>query len=180
MTPRTLVIAALLVFASLPASAEFCGYADRKDMEKFRDLSGPECRRDSNTFVFRHSSPSYSRTLSKDGSTYVTDSFPGFMGDEQKCMNSEKGARILGEKSKESYLLAFAPSGLRVFRWKGSCWSLKDKFLPALARFQSTDAKTQDSAENAFKAIGAKEISVRALTSRLIEVGEGGYKALED
>lgn len=179
MDKRTSLVA-LLVLCALPASAEFCGFADRKDMALFRDLSGPSCRRNSNTLVFEDSSPPYSRTLSKDGSTYVTDSWPGFMGDEQKCIFAEKGARIIGNKSKESYLLGFAPIGLQVYRYKGSCSSLKYKFMAKLDQLNASDPKGTDNIENAFEAVGGVRMSVSALASRLIEVGEGGYKPPED
>ena len=178
MDKRTPLVA-LLVLCALPASAEFCGFADRKDMAKFRDLSGPSCRRNSNTLVFEDSSPPYSRHLSKDGSTHVTDTWPGFMGDEQKCMFAEKGARILGDKSKESYLLGFAPLGLQVYLFKGSCSSLKYKFMSKLDELNGSDPKNTDNIEKALEAVGAKYMSVRELASRLIEVGEGGYKPLD-
>ncbi len=176
---KRIPLAALLVLCALPASAEFCGYADRNDMAKFRDLSGPSCRRNSNALVFENSSPPYSRHLSKDGSTFVTDSWPGFMGDEQKCMNAEKGARIIGDKTKESYLLGFAPIGLQVYRYKGSCSSLKSRLMPKLDELNASNPKGAENIEEALKAVGAEYVSVRELASRLVEVGEGGYKPLD-
>ncbi|UPT72472.1 MAG: hypothetical protein M0D55_10835 [Elusimicrobiota bacterium] len=170
-------LVALLVSAALPASADFCAYNAREE-SKFRDLSGPECRRESNNFVFNHSSPAYSRHMSKDGSTYVTNQYPGMMGDEQKCINSAKGARILDEK-KETYLLAWAVSGTRVFRFKGSCYALKDKLLPAIKEKQKGAEATDDVVEEALKSIGAEEIWMRTFIGRLMEVGEGGYKPLD-
>ncbi len=180
---KKLPLALLLLAAALPASADFCAYNSREE-SRFRDLAGPECRRESNNLVFAVSYPAYSKHMSKDGSTYVTNSYPGLMGDEQKCMDAAKGARIMADHdsnraTKESYLLAWAVSGTRVFRWKGSCSSLKDKFGPAVKEAAKGAEPGDDTVADALKAIGAEEIWTRTFVERLIDVGRDGYKPLD-
>jgi hypothetical protein len=173
MDKRTPLVA-LLLLAAAPAAADFCAYNAREE-SKFRDLSSPECRRESNNLVFAYSSPAYSRHMSKDGSTYVTNQYPGMMGDEQKCIDSAKGARILADKAgKETYLLAWAVSGTRVFRFKGSCYALKDKLLPAIKEKQKGAEPTDDAVEEALNSIGAEEIWMRTFVGRLMDVGAAG------
>ena len=169
---KRITLVALLLAAALPASADFCAYNSREE-SKFRDLSGPECRRESNNFVFAYSSPGYSRHMSKDGSTYVTNSYPGMMGDEQKCIDSAKGARLLAD-TQETYLLAWAVSGTRVFRFKGSCYALKDKFKDAIRKTSAGAEPGDDVVEEALKAAGAEEIWMRTFVGRLIDVGQAG------
>ncbi len=178
MDKRTPLVA-LFLLSALPAAADFCAYNSREE-SKFRSLSDPSCRRESNNFVFDSSYPAYSRKMSRDGSTYVTNSYPGMMGDEQKCIDSAKGAGILASKAKdETYLLAWAVSGTRVFRWKGRCSELQEKFGPALRQASSGAEPTDDVVENALKSIGAEEIWMRTLIGRLLDVGQGGYKKLD-
>lgn len=178
MDKRTPLVA-LLLLCALPAAADFCAYNSREE-SKFRDLSGPACKRESNNFVFDTSHPAYSWKMSHDGSTYVTNNYPGLMGDEQKCIDSAKGAGVLASKAKnETYLLAWAVSGTRIFRFKGRCWELQEKFGPALREATKDAEPNDDDVEKALKSIGAEEIWMRTFVGRLIEVGQNGFKPLD-
>jgi len=174
MNPSKPLLAFILFAAASPAAAEFCSHkSGTNSAAGFRELDKPFCKQD-NSFRFATASPSVPEYWSKDGSTYVTDSMPGWMGADQQCKKAVAGAKIVLYRT-ETYLVAYAVSGPRVFKYKGTCSSLKYKFLAKLADIGKGDP-TEDTVETALLAIGAEEVGAKDMLSRLIEVAEAAEK----
>lgn len=175
MTPRALAAASLIVFCALPSAAEFCSYkSGTNSAAGFRELDKPFCKTQDNSFRFARASPSVPEYWSKDGSTYVSDSMPGWMGADQQCNKAVAGAKLVLYRT-ETYLVAYAVSGPRVFKYKGTCSSLKYKFLDKLAAKSAEGGKgdpKDDTVEEALIAVGAEEVGPKGMLSRLIELAE--------
>lgn len=171
MPPRTLLAASLLVLTSLPAAAEFCSYkSGTNSAAGFRELDKPFCKTQDNSFRFGTASPSVPEYWSKDGSTYVSDNMPGWMGADQQCAKAVTGAKVVLYRT-ETYLVAYAVSGPRVFKYKGTCSSLKYKFLAKLAEVGRGEP-TEDTVETALLGVGAEEVGAKDMLSRLIEIAD--------
>jgi len=175
MTPRALVAASLLALFAVPASAEFCSYkSGTNSAAGFRELDKPFCKTQDNSFRFGTASPSVPEYWSKDGSTYVSDSMPGWMGADQQCAKAVRGAKVVLYRT-ETYLIAYAVSGPRVFKYKGTCSSLKYKFQSKLAEVGRGEP-TEDTVETALLGVGAEEVGAKDMLSRLIEIAEEAEK----
>lgn len=171
MTPRALVAASLIVLSALPASADFCHWKDgRSDDGVFRELDKPACKQD-NTFQFLRASPPHPESWSRDGSTTVTDSMPGWMGADEKCAKAVAGAKLISYRT-ESYLVAVSILGPRIFKLKQQCSTVKYKFMAKYAELQRDNPKEAENAEKALTAAGGEEISKNELIERLIEVAD--------
>lgn len=171
MTPRTGVAALLIAFAAVPASADFCYWKDgRSDDGTFRELDRPACTQD-NTFKFLRASPPHPESWSRDGSTTVSDSMPGWMGADEKCRKAVAGAKVISFRT-ETYLVAWALSGARIFKFKTQCSTVKYKFMAKYAELQRDNPKEAENPELALKAAGGEEISKNELIERLIEVAD--------
>lgn len=171
MTPRALVAASLIVFSAVPAFADFCHWKDgRNDDGTFRELDKPACKQD-NTFQFLKASPAHDEKWSRDGSTTITDSMPGWMGADEKCRKAVAGAKVISYRT-ESYLVAVSMLGPRIFKFKVQCSTVKYKFMEKYAQFQRDNPKDAENAEKALNAAGGEEISKGDLIERLIEVAD--------
>ncbi len=163
MAPRT-ILAALLLAAAVPASAEFCWFngESRSSIELWR-LKSPRCTME-NQFVFdaRANENRYGPDVKEQ--TVMTGSWPGWGGADQKCAAARRGADkvLYGD---ETYILGkVVLGGHAVWSFAGDCEEFRRKF----------DAKRRELGESAsykkvFEAAGAEESDMGTLVDRLIE-----------
>lgn len=163
MPPRALIAASLIVFAALPAAAEFCTFDGGRAEIVVKRLKDPACTME-NALVFNGAANDNRYGADENKRTFVTDSWPGWGGSDKKCAAARKSASNL-VYSDETYILGKAVlMGPQVWVWRGSCDSFK-------SRFQSKKSSMPDkpSHEDVFEALKAERISMGDLAERLVE-----------
>lgn len=115
--------------------------------------------------------PPHPESWSRDGSTTVSNSMPGWMGVDEKCAKAVAGAKLSSYRT-ESYLVAVSMYGPRVFKFKHQCSTVKYKFMAKYAELQRDNPKEARNPELALEAVGGEEISKNELLERLIEVAD--------
>lgn len=174
MAARTLVAAILLLSAVLPARAEFCFLDSERDgTPVIWELGGPVCA-GGNRLIFtrRYGSD----RVSEKHETFMTESWPGFMGADEKCRLAEKGAKFIVDRPGSIILGKTILSGHQVWAFKGSCSTFRYKFTAKRADLVAQKGKENTSSEKALEAIDAGESSMKELVAKLIEIGQNPPK----
>lgn len=169
MALRTLLVAALFALSALPASAEFCLLESKKSGEPVvYELSSPSCT-GGNRLVFtrRQAAGGPSEPIE----TFITDSWPGFMGADQKCRDASVGARAVVDRPGSIIIGVTLGSKIsfgshQIWAYKKSCYSFRSKLADKTAESPKMER------EDALKAIGAGESDMGELVDKLIELGE--------
>lgn len=175
MASRYAALAVLSLSLASPATAEFCLLEGKSRGEpQIQELRGPRCS-GGNRLIFtrRVNSGGYS----EEAETFVTDSWPGFMGADKKCKTAEAGAKVVVDRPGSIILgvtlgskIGFPGAGLKVYAFRGSCYSFRSKFAAKLRELKAADAKAEY--EDALEAINAGKSSLSELVDSLIEAGE--------
>jgi hypothetical protein len=169
MALRYAVAAALVAASSLPASAEFCLLDSKMKSGEpvVVELGGPRCT-GGNRLVFtrRYASGAPSEEIE----TFITDSWPGFMGADAKCRSAAAGAKIVVDRPGSIIIGVTLGSKIKfgshqVWAFKGSCSVFRSRLL-------SKTAEGKAEREDVLEAIGAGKSDMGELVDKLIELGE--------
>lgn len=174
MAARTLAVSALtlaLAAAALPARAEFCFLdSDRDGNPIVWELGGAQCSGGNRLVFTRRYGPD--RTSEKY-ETYLTDSWPGFMGADEKCAAAEKGARWMTDCPGSIIVGKTVMSGHQIWAFpKGSCSTFRSRFASKKAELAAQNGKDGAASEKALEAVGAGESSMSELVDKLIDLGQ--------
>ena len=150
MTPRTLAAASLLLLTSIPASAEFCTLNGHTGATVIRRLKSPACTME-NALVFNKQANENRYGEDESVKTQLTDSWPGWGGGDKKCAAARKSADSIGYGD-ETYVMGRTMLGWQIWRYSGSCDTLKSQFLRKQASLK--EKGDNPSLEAVFEAIG--------------------------
>jgi hypothetical protein len=170
VAPRSLLAAALVVFSALPASAEFCLLESTRSGEPVvYELTAPRCG-GGNRLVFTRRYAS-GGAPSEEHETFITDSWPGFMGADEKCRKAAAGAKIVVDRP--GSIVIGVTLGSKISFGSHQVWAFKKScsvFRSRVAEKVASDPKAER--EDVLKAIGAGESDMGELIDKLIELGE--------
>lgn len=174
MAARTLVVASLLLSVVAPARAEFCFLDSQRDgTPVIYELGGPVCGGGNRLVFTRRYGPD---RVSEKFETFMTESWPGFMGADEKCKLAEKGARFIVDRPGSIILGKTIMSGHQVWAFKGSCSTFRYKYTAKRAELVAKDGKENTDPEKAMEAIDAGESSMKELVEKLIDIGQNPPK----
>jgi len=170
MAVRTLAVAGLLLAAAAPVRAEFCFLdAERDGTPIIYELGGPLCGGGNRLIFTRRYGPD---RVSEKHETFLTESWPGFMGSDQKCQYAEKGARFIVDRPGSIIVGRTVLSAHQVWAFKGSCSTFRYKFAAKRSELVARNGKDATTSEKVLEAIEAGESSMSELVDKLIEIGQ--------
>jgi hypothetical protein len=174
MAARTLVVASLLLSIVAPARAEFCFLDSQRDgTPVIYELGGPVCGGGNRLVFTRRYGPD---RVSEKFETFMTESWPGFMGADEKCKSAERGARYMVDCPGSIILGRTVLSGHQVWAFTASCSTFRSRFTAKRSELIAKDGKENTSSEKAMEAINAGESSMSELVGKLIELGQNPPK----
>lgn len=168
---RTPLILGLLAVVAAPVRAEFClmTHTSRQDnTPQVFELGGPYCAGGN---ILRFSRKYGPDRVSQNADQYVTDSWPGFMGADEKCQKAAKGAKAVVDKPGSIVLATTYASAPQVWAFKGSCYSFRSKLSAAWETLKAKEGKDA-TYKKAMELAGAGEDSMGSLVDQLIALAE--------
>lgn len=163
---KALRLAALMLLSALPAAAEFCTLNGHSGSVVVERLKKPSCTMDNDLVVTMKANENrYGPDEMLRNPITLTGSWPGWGGADQKCAKARSKAESL-VFSDETYVYGTTMLGYQIWKFDGSCDSLRSRFLSKQA---SLKKDSEPSLEDVLKALGAFEISKGDLGERLVE-----------